>query len=267
MYGMDISSYQRAIDLSKGNYDFCIIKATEGLGSKSPTFYDYSVQLTKLNKLIGCYHYARPDKRTTVKGMEMEADYFLSVVSGAGLLYKAILILDWEQEPFDREDLVSAWIEYVKKNTGVTPFIYGSKSKLSKWKNWNTFKNSPIWLAQYPTVKPFPIGKYPTDVYSNIKPPDTIDWLIWQYTSNGYYPNFNGNVDLDYSVLTKDQWLEYAGAVQKDTDGSLSVDMKWSIAEGLIIGDENGNYNPDGYLTKEQAAAMFRRFYMRFIEK
>ena len=53
MYGLDISHYQEGIDLSAGNYDFCIIKATEGIGYTDPAFASNAVQLTKLKKMIG----------------------------------------------------------------------------------------------------------------------------------------------------------------------------------------------------------------------
>ena len=104
MYGIDISNWQKNIDLTAGKYDFAIIKATEGVGFKDPSFEKFAVQLTELNKLVGCYHFARPDLHGTISSMEKEADWFITVVRNAGLLNTAILVLDWETEPMDRED-------------------------------------------------------------------------------------------------------------------------------------------------------------------
>ena len=70
MYGIDISNHQRNIDLTAGKYDFAIIKATEGVSFKDLSFEKFAVQLTGLNKLVGCYHFARPDLHGTVSDME-----------------------------------------------------------------------------------------------------------------------------------------------------------------------------------------------------
>ena len=94
MYGMDISSYQSKLDLTKGTYDFAIMKATEGVGFTDKAFHNFAVQLTELDKLVGCYHFARPDLHGTVSGMEKEADWFIQKVKDEGLLNKSILVLD-----------------------------------------------------------------------------------------------------------------------------------------------------------------------------
>ena len=52
MYGIDISNWQKNIDLTAGKYDFAIIKATEGIGFKDKSFHKFAVQLTKLNKMM-----------------------------------------------------------------------------------------------------------------------------------------------------------------------------------------------------------------------
>ena len=60
LYGIDISHWQNGLDLSKIMADFIIIKATEGIkfvDSKCDHFYQ---QAKSLNKLLGFYHFARP---------------------------------------------------------------------------------------------------------------------------------------------------------------------------------------------------------------
>ena len=178
MYGIDISNHQRNIDLTAGKYDFAIIKATEGVSFKDPSFEKFAVQLTKLNKLVGCYHFARPDLNGTTLDMEEEADWFISVVRKAGLLNKAILVLDWETEPMDREDLLNAFILRVENQTGITPFIYASKSKLKSWKNWRAITHCPIWMAVWPNISRPSVGVDP----GFTKPDKTVNWSIWQYT-------------------------------------------------------------------------------------
>lgn len=267
MYGMDISNWQRGMDLSRGDYDFCILKATEGTTYTDPTFHNFAVQLTELNKLIGCYHFARPDRHGTVEGMNAEADYFLRVVQEQGLLGKAILVLDWEVEPMDREDLVTAWVSRVESQTGITPFIYSSKYKFSQWKDWWPVQHCPLWLAVWPSSRRVEIGKDP-----GFKRPviDRVNWNIWQYTANGVYPGYNGNVDGDFANMSKKDWLMLAGMKEDEISNPnpapkkepeiISDDMMWAIENGLFIGYGDGRYGPKDALTREQAASLFRRY-------
>lgn len=257
MYGMDLSHYQDAIDLSTGKYDFCIIKATEGIGFIDQSFHKYEEQLTVLKKNIGFYHFARPDYHGTVEKMQEEAKWFISVLRTNELLKKGILVLDWEREPMDREDLVSAWCETVVEETGITPFIYGSRSKINKWKSlgWKVITKYPIWLASWPSIKRVDVGVAP-----NFALPQG-DWKIWQYASNGIYPGFNGNVDLDMTRMDKIQWDGYARGVKMDDEKDvekqkevLTPAMQWCIEKGIFVGDGNGNYMPKDFLTREQAA-------------
>lgn len=257
MYGMDLSNYQKGIDLSKGQYDFCIIKATEGIGYVDPSFHEFTVQLTKLNKLIGCYHFARPDLHNTVTTMRTEAEWFIREVERAKLLGKAILVLDWEVEPMDREDLVSIWCETVLTETGAIPIIYGSSSKIGTWikEGWRVVDRYPIWIARWPSIKRVEVGRNP-----GFKYPDG-DWRIWQYSSMGIYPGFSGNVDLDYCKLDKEGWVSMAGYKEKDLGTEkLTDDMNWAIYQGLFVGYGNGKYGPNDPITREQLASVLRRY-------
>lgn len=271
MYGMDISHYQSSIDLSKGEYDFCIVKATEGLAYIDKSFYRYADELLKLNKLIGCYHYCRPDFHGTEDGMVGEARHFVEIVEKAGLLNKSILVMDWEVKPFDDIGLILSFLEAVETLSGQIPIIYGSMSKLESY-GWTTNKNLgkyPIWLAKYPSKKPFQLGKNPGLVEPTIT---SRDWAIWQYTNMGQYPRYNGDVDLDMCVYGSEWWKRYSG-MKNDNESSypppeivpspeeLSEDMKWAISIGLFVGYGDGTYGPNNDLTRNEAAMLFRRFY------
>lgn len=263
MYGIDISNHQRNIDLTAGKYDFAIIKATEGVSFKDPSFEKFAVQLTGLNKLVGCYHFARPDLHGTTSEMKKEADWFISVVRKAGLLNKAILVLDWETEPMNREDLLNSFILRVENQTGITPFIYSSKYKLNSWKNWWAITHCPIWMALWPSISRPSTGIDP----SFTKPDKTVNWTIWQYTSVGTYPNYKGNIDLDYCELTAEEWKKLAGAKIEPVEVSevISEDMQWAIDNGIFTGYVNGKYDPKAPLTREQAATILKRFKEKFI--
>lgn len=257
---MDISNYQNKIDLSVGTYDFAIIKATEGIGFVDKSFNKFAVQLTELNKLIGCYHFARPDLNGTISGMEREANHFWNTVKNAGLENNAILVLDWETEPMDSPTLIEAWTTEIEELTGRKPFIYGSRSKLKNWMGYKAVKENPIWVAVWPNTTKYEVGTDP----GLLKPADSIvPWKIWQYSSTGRYPNFSGNIDLDYCKMNKEEWLSMAGykAPEKEI---ISEDMKWAIDAGLFHGYKDGKFHPQDPLTREQAASVLRR-YTRYI--
>lgn len=260
MYGIDISSYQHTIDLSTGNYDFAIVKATEGIDLEDSQFKKYVDQLTKLGKLIGCYHFARPDLHGTPYQMRTEADWFCHVVTNAGLKERAILVLDWEREPMDRPDLIEAWTTRVEAIMGTIPYIYGSKSKLSNWMGYEVVKKHPIWMAAWPTNTRYIVGENPG---LPIPSTDKIPWTIWQYSSRGKFPTNDTFVDLDYCTLTPDQWRQWSGEKKAEI---ISDDMKWAIDMGLFYGDSKGNIMPKEPLTREQAATVLRRYTDKFLK-
>ena len=121
MNGIDISRWQKGINLAAVPCDFVIVKATQGTGYVSPEFTKQITQAISLNKLVGIYHYAGGG------GAIPEAEHFIDTVRP--YIGKAILVLDWEgdQNPnFGNPDYALAWLNYIKIQTGVLPFIYMS---------------------------------------------------------------------------------------------------------------------------------------------
>lgn len=259
MYGIDISNYQKGIDLSAAKYDFAIIKATEGLTFVDKSFKNFAVQLTELGKLIGCYHFVRPDLHPTDYEMEQEAGNFVEMVYSVGLIGKAILVLDWEKEPFDNERLVSAWLNKVYQLTKVKPFIYGSKSKLTKWRDWETCKKFPIWMAAWPTISPNRVGG---PIIGKMQDRSLIEWKIWQYSANGIYPGANFNVDLNYTDMSREDWINYAkGDMEPTLKSDFEEAMKWAKDIGIIYGDGQGDYRQKDNITREEMIAIIYRYH------
>lgn len=253
MYGIDISHYQKDISIPALNSEFVIVKATEGIGYKDPSFDYFCSELEKTDKLVGFYHFARPDKRPNIIGMEQEADWFIEVVRSTKLYEKAILVLDWEREPFDKEELVAAWLDRVYARTRKFSFIYGSRSKLNNWSNWGIMNKYPIWMAIWPNTKNYEEGIDPglDDPITNFK------YKIWQYSSTGRQAGKNFNIDLDYTDMTLDGWYGYANYLEIE---DISDDMEWAIEMGLFKGYPDGKYHPHDPLTREQAASVLRRY-------
>lgn len=254
MFGIDISKHQKGINLENIDFDFAIIKATEGTTYIDPCFEDFAKTIQSMNKLLGVYHYARPDNHPSSDEMRQEADHFINTITKLGLIGKAILILDWEQNPTNRVDLMDVWVDTVNVNTGIKPFVYASNSLIKQYPL--SFYKHPLWNAKWPSIE-------------KMYHPASIDWIlknipdsamIWQYSSSGVVKGWNGRVDLDYTSLTRMQWCEYAGDVYK-VEEYISDDMRWAIDNGLFTGYPDGTYKPYEALTRQAAASLFKRFH------
>ena len=61
--GNDVSKWQLDIDWNvyKNNTNFCILKATEGVGFTDPKFFRNRDEGHRVGVALGFYHFARPD--------------------------------------------------------------------------------------------------------------------------------------------------------------------------------------------------------------
>lgn len=200
MNGIDISRYQKGIDLAKVPCDFVIVKATQGTSYVSPEFKTQIRQAQDLGKLIGVYHYSGGG------GSIPEAKHFLETVKD--YIGKAILFLDWEGEQnpnFQNPEYAKAFLAYVKQATGIIPCIYMSKSVCRQY-SWDA--SYPLWCAQYKNQN--------ATVYQDKPWTDSKGFGAWknciilQYSSKGHLPGYWGNLDLDKAYITADEWMMYA---------------------------------------------------------
>ena len=200
MNGIDISRYQKNIDLSIVPCEFVIIKSTQGTSYVSPEFKNQIRQADSLGKFLGIYHYAGGG------GAIPEAKHFLEVV--ADYIGKAILFLDWEGEQnpnFKNPEYAKAFLAYVKQATGITPGIYMSKSVCRQY-SWDS--SYPLWCAQYKNQQP--------TGYQDIPWTDSKgfgawkDCIILQYSSKGHLNGYPGNLDLDKAYISAEEWLMFA---------------------------------------------------------
>lgn len=285
MYGIDISNHQRGINLAAGSYDFCLFKATEGITFKDPSFDTFAIQLTKLNKCIGCYHCARPDRQRLLSGARQEAQHFIDTVNKAGLLGKAILVLGWKEPPIDNFEWAEEWMDYAYTKTHIRPFIYADTSTLAHKMAPLVVENYPVWVAQWPIMKSFPVGT----TLPGTGPVYHSFWEIWQYSASGTYPLWDGMVNLNYTEMSRNDWDSYCKPYNqnnandekipteeniKEMEEILSDDMKWAIKVGLykgvlntLYGEQAQKYEPKKPLTREQAASLFRRFQDYILER
>lgn len=256
MYGINISSYQSGINLTAGEYDFAIIKATEGSRTVDPSFYRYALQLTDMKKLIGCYHLARPDIHNTIKSMKEEADNFIEELEKVDLLGKSILILDWEIEPVYRKDLISAWLDRVITVTGVIPIVFTGSVALKYIPKQIKNHKINIFISNTYDTENDKLGIIPTPI-----PYDRIgkDWIIWHYSTRGQYPKYNLKINLCYSCITERDWMKQAEP--KDEIFELETDIEWAVENGIFKALNVGTFKSDEPMTRGEVASIIKRLY------
>lgn len=207
MNGIDISSWQKGINLNVVPYDFVIVKATGGTGYVNPDYNRAVQQAISAGKKVGVYHYAR---EKGCKGSAVaEADFFIKTVQE--YIGKAILVLDWEEELSLGVAWAKEFLDRVYQKTGIKAFLYTSASVTRQY-NWTPVAQAgyPLWMAQYPNAKlqngyrdkPWTDGKG----YGAFK---TI--AIHQYSGTGRLPGYNGNLDMNKAYMDATAWDKYAG--------------------------------------------------------
>lgn len=206
--GIDISSHQTGIDLAKVPCDFVICKATEGVGYVNPDCGRAYAQGQKLGKKLGVYHFA-----TGKSSGAKEAGFFLQNIRG--YVGEALLALDWEGTAVEKGvGYALEFLETVFGETGVRPLIY-MNSHTAKSYDWKpvTEKNYGLWLAQYKSMEKV-YG------YADAMQPEEGSQgnfplvALYQYTSQGRLPGYEGDLDLNVAYMDGEVWERYAAKGQ-----------------------------------------------------
>ena len=195
--GCDLSHWQSNFD-AFNSVDFAIIKATEGVGYVDPACDKLYQKAKKSGKLLGVYHFARPDLNNSAIA---EADWFIKNIQG--YIKEAILVLDWESGYLGNVEWAKAFLDRVQEKTGIKALLYASRSPINSF-NWSSVANADygLWVADYGTNT----GQECT------KP--VVKWwpfyILWQYTSRGRVAGYNGDVDLNNFYGDAEVWRKYA---------------------------------------------------------
>lgn len=219
MRGIDISHWQDGLDLGVIDFDFAIMKATEGITMVDNCCDKFYQKAKAMGKCLGVYHYANGED------YKAEADFFIEHVKN--YVGEALLILDWESQgnaQWNKTDTswVKNWCDYVYSQTGVKPVIYIQKSAMNKVSNLGY----QLWIAQYADNEktgyqdtPWNEGAYPC--------------LMRQYSSHGSLPGYSGNLDLDKFYGNSSIWNELA---RTTTDNIIINGSVLSIAIDVMKG-------------------------------
>ena len=231
MNGIDVSSWQAGIDLSRVPCDFVICKATGGAGYVNPDCDRAYQQAKGLGKKLGVYHFAR---EAGCEGSAVdEAAWFVSNIKG--YIGEAILVLDWEASAVGLGvGWAKAWLDEVQRLTGVKPLLYSYNNCVNSY-DWSSVANADygLWNAGY--------YAYGTPMGYNPDAPligGTGAWAgaaMYQYTSEGRLDGWNGNLDLNVFYGDAAAWDAYAGAV-------APIPVEKNLAEAGIADVPNQAY-------------------------
>lgn len=232
MNGIDVSGWQKGINLSVVPCDFVIIKATQGTNYVNSDCDRAYQQAKKAGKLLGLYHYFSGGDPVA------EADFFVKNISG--YLNEALLVLDWESEQnakFNQGPAVAKkFLDRVASETGVRPLIYMSKS-VCRAHDWSAVAAEyGLWVAQYANNNATGYQTNPwtdTTGYGAWKSP-----AIFQYSSHGRLSGYNGNLDINIAYMDAVAWKAYAKGAQAiqtpkaDASNGSVLDLVYGVMTG-----------------------------------
>ena len=202
LYGYDISCWQ-SVGTGDSAKDFVICKATEGTGYVDKSCDKHYQRAKSQGKLLGVYHFARPDLNKGEDGARREANYFYN--NCKNYFREAIVVLDWEQPGTTGQiSWAKAWLDEVYRLSGVRPLIYMSASVVNN-NNWSSISGYyGLWIAGYPNKYNVPNPPTPSVKDMPYKIGSWAFWCIWQYSSSA------GTLDRNIANLDATAWKKYA---------------------------------------------------------
>lgn len=219
--GIDISNWQKGLDLSKVACDFVIIKATEGKSYVDPSCDIFFQQALKLGKKIGIYHFANNSDNSA----EQEANWFIT--NTRGYIGKAIPVLDWEDSGHTGDVAWALkWLQLVEEAYDCKPLIYMSESVVNA-NDWSSVANADygLWVAKYRDNN----ADYNYNMSNAGSKPNVKHWgfyAIWQWTSSGRLNGWNGNLDCNEFYGDTNAWDAYVGNNKKVPDLQYQVHLE-----------------------------------------
>lgn len=210
--GIDVSNWQKGINLSSVPSDFVICKATQGTTYVSPDCARQVEQAAGAGKLIGTYHYI------SGSGAVAEADFYLDNIKN--WIGKYMLCLDWEKEQnsqWGNTSYLKQVAQRIIERTGIPPMIYVQQSSMSPVVTIAKELNCGLWIAQY-------ANNNSTGYQSTPWNEGSYSCAIRQYSSNGNLSGYSGSLDLNKFYGDKDAWNAYCNpdSSHKDSGGSTA---------------------------------------------
>ena len=238
--GIDISAHQGDIDLSKlkGQIDFVIIRV--GYGTKGTIDIKFTRNANLCRELgipVGFYWYSYA---LDVEGAKKEAQAMINAINPYKDIVKFGVWFDMEDAdgykskngmPSNQtlREMCAAFCE-ATENAGFYSGIYASES----WFN-NQLKGSEVtpydkWVAQWPTSG----GK---QTALNTSADKRSDVHLWQFTSQGRFSGYSGNLDTNYAYL--DEFPNPSSSTDTSTStpepSTSASTQKFNIGDKVVI--------------------------------
>ncbi len=235
MRGIDISNWQNGMNLYNLDIDFCICKATEGLGYTDPSCDNFIQQCINKNILWGFYHFARENEP------EKEAEYFYNECKN--YFGHGIPVLDYETENYNNREWCERFIKRVHELSGVWCIIYISAYRCTQYNGSWIPEKCGLWVAGYPYII--------TDWTNDEMPYNTSPFsvvAIWQFTSSLILNGFWEKLDGDIAYMDADAWMKYAKCENNNTPTKSIDDLVLETILGEYgINDERKRMLGDNY--------------------
>lgn len=216
--GIDISNWQKSIDLTQVDADFVIVKATGGVSYTDPMFRTFADQTLSQGRLLGFYHFANDMKEGATP--EQEATYFYEQTKD--YIEKGVPVLDFEESDllhYDGADSSkggTGWalrfLETYYTLSGVKPLVYTSIN-YARTLDWSQVaeKGYHLWVAQYLENKPQDGYRKTEDTHTDKYGTGSFDYYyMHQYTSRGHLNGYDGNLDLNKFYGNANDWQALA---------------------------------------------------------
>jgi GH25 family lysozyme M1 (1,4-beta-N-acetylmuramidase) len=226
--GIDVSGWQKGINLSAVPADFVIVKATGGTRFVNPECDTQFRGARAAGKRTGVYHFAH--EVGCAGSAVAEADHFVDSIQGY-LDGKTLLVLDFEGDNQFDPHWALTWLNRVRDRTGVKPLIYLNGAAL-KGADWSAARAADygVWLAWYAVSTP-------TSGYQNynganidtVTPP--FPCVMWQFSSTARLAGYGGALDVNVFYGDGNAWDAYC----RKSGGGPMAPQSTPTSKGLFM--------------------------------
>ncbi|HEX6709759.1 MAG TPA: glycoside hydrolase family 25 protein [Rubrobacter sp.] len=276
IYGVDISDYQRGIDLAqvaREGYEFCVVKASEGpygdgTSYLNPSFGTQIDGARRAGLLTGAYHFLVETPATA------QVDLFLETV---GDVSGKLVMVDYEGYPHSpslspSEATLRAFVTELRQRIGNHPIlVYAGQGY------WNSPPaNGSIvdlgvttWDAFYPL---HPLAGFGSVLYERVKRQGWGErWgnqepEFWQFSANGLVAGME--IDVNAFSGTREELYSLAEAEPPDVQPAADVNVARPLVPPgfvpLAVQPNSPNYqarHPTRYQWRDDVEDQIRRIY------
>lgn len=180
--GIDLSHHNGAVDMQAfaDKIDFLYLKASEGATWRDPMYNTYYAQAKAAGIAVGAYHFFN----FTIDG-RLQAENFLWQTRHHSLDLPPVIDVETHTQASQPDDKVVARLSEMitaLREAGHDPLIYTHRYGVSRFIDRLDVSPRPgLWISSF-TDPPLP---------------DSVDWVIWQYSNVGSMPGIKGDVDLN----------------------------------------------------------------------